>query len=455
MIYNLVHVKINLMKFTQILWLLSALLITQIAFAATTNIINLRIYPNKTTRVVFDMNTLATYQKFSLRHPARIVLDFNNTSKKFALNLKNLNNTPIKNIRFSKRAHHILRIVFDLHNRVKSHIFQLKPSGKHGYRTVLDLTPLQHSSNKIKKTLQTIVKSYATHKNKLRDIIIVLDPGHGGRDPGATGPGGTHEKNITLSIGLYLRRDLQKIHGIKVYMTRTRDVYPTLSQRLFLARRVKADLFVSIHADAYKNRTARGATVFALSQGRATSEAARWLADRENKSELLGGVNLADKSYMLSSVLMDLSQTATIGSSLKLGKDAVQQLHRITRMHSHRVQQASLYVLTSPSIPAILVETGFISNPHEELLLRKASHRRQIAKAIAQGIKNYLLANPIQNTFFTASIFGTKYIVQRGDSISKIAVKFKVGATKLEQINQLKSNKLFIGQVIRIPSKHD
>lgn len=443
------------MKFIRILWLLGALLIAHIAFATTTNIINLRIYPNKTTRIVFDMNTLATYQKFSLRNPNRIVLDFNNTSKKFTFNPKNLHNTPIRNIRFAKKAHHILRIVFDLNDHVKSHIFQLKPSGGHGYRTVLDLTPLQPTNNKIKKTLQTIVKSYTAHKNKLRDIIIVLDPGHGGRDPGATGPRGTHEKNITLSIALYLRRDLQKIHGVKIYMTRTRDIYPTLSQRLFLARRVKADLFISIHADAYKNRTARGATVFALSQGRATSEAARWLADRENKSELLGGVNLADKSYTLSSVLVDLSQTATIGSSLKLGKDVVQQLHKITPMHSHRVQQASLYVLTSPSIPAILVETGFISNPHEELLLRKASHRQQIAKAIAKGVRNYLLANPIQNTFFTASIFGAKYIVQPGDSISKIAEKFKVSTTKLEKINQLKSNKLVIGQVVRIPSKHD
>ena len=407
------HAKINPMKLMRIFWLISALLLTHIALAATTNITNLRIYPNKTTRVVFDMSAPTTYHEFSLHNPDRVVLDFNNTNKKFTLNRASLNATPIKDIRFAKKGHQALRIVFDLHNSVKSHTFQLKPSGGHGYRTVLDLTPLQKTVNKLKKTIESVAKNYAAHKNKLRDIVIVLDPGHGGRDPGATGPRGTHEKNITLSIGLDLRRDLQKIPGIKVYMTRTRDVYPTLSQRLFLARRVKADLFISIHADAYKNRAARGATVFALSQGRATSEAARWLADRENKSELLGGVNLADKSYMLSSVLMDLSQTATIGSSLKLGKDVVQRLRQVTRMHSHRVQQASLYVLTSPSIPAILVETGFISNPHEELLLRKASHRRQIAKAIAQGVKNYLLANPIQNTIFTARIFGAKYQVNR------------------------------------------
>jgi N-acetylmuramoyl-L-alanine amidase len=281
----------------------------------------------------------------------------------------------------------------------------------------------------------------------------VLDPGHGGRDPGATGPRGTHEKNITLAIGLDVRRDLQKIPGLKIDMTRTRDVYPTLSQRLYLARKVKADVFVSIHADAFRNRAARGATVFALSRGRATSEAARWIAERENKSELLGGVDLADKSYTLRSVLVDLSQTATIGSSLKLGLDVVDNLRQITKMHSSRVEQASLYVLTSPDIPAILVETGFISNPTEERLLNTRSHQEKIAKAIAEGIKRFLIDSPIQDTVFTERMFGGKYIVKTGDTLSEIADKYGVSISQLRQVNAINNNTLFIGQVIRIPAK--
>ena len=428
---------------------------TCLSLSAAVHISNIRIYPNKTSRIVFDMSGPTTYKQFSLYNPARIVIDFRNVSHTLKPSHSAFIGTPIKDIRFAKKANHTLRIVIDLKTTVKTHTFQLKPQAKRGYRTVLDLTPLNRSTNFTKHRSTTKVKKKTTPPLKnLRNIIVVLDPGHGGRDPGATGPRGTHEKRITLAIALNLRRDLQKIPGIKVYMTRTRDIYPTLSQRLYLARRVKADLFISIHADAYRNRSAHGATVFALSQGRATSEAARWIAERENKSELLGGINLTDKSHLLRSVLVDLSQTATIGSSLKLGKSVVQQLDQITKMHTRRVEQASLYVLTSPDIPAILVETGFISNPDEERLLNKPAHRKKIASAIEHGVKNYLIANPIQNTIFTAQIFGAKYIVRHGDSISKIATKFKVSTAQLRQINQLKSNTLFTGQVIRIPSKH-
>ena len=183
-------------------------------------------------------------------------------------------------------------------------------------------------------------------------------------------------------------------------MTRDRDVYPSLSQRLALARKVKADIFISVHADAYKNRSARGATVFALSQGRATSEAAHWIAERENKSELLGGVDLADKNAALRSVLVDLSQTATIGLSLKLGDDVLGNIAQFATLHSHRVEQASLYVLTSPDIPAILVETGFISNPTEERLLKTPSYQAKVALAIKNGVITYLNDNPTDNTTF-------------------------------------------------------
>ena len=399
-------------------------------------------------RVSFTASNKPRYTTISL--PKRYVLDFTHAQPSFTHSQSVFTGFPVENMRIGKKAHHILRLVFDLRVPCKVKTTLIKQNKSQQYHLNIDFTPLK-SDRKLVPLAQT-VPTPVSKPVTLRDIVVVLDPGHGGRDPGATGPRGTHEKNITLAIGLDVRRDLNKIPGIKVYMTRTKDVYPTLSQRLYLARKVKADVFVSIHADAFKRRSARGATVFALSRGRATSEAARWIAERENKSELLGGVDLADKSYTLRSVLVDLSQTATIDSSLKLGRNVVNNLQKITRLHSDRVEQASLYVLTSPDIPAILVETGFISNPDEELLLNTRSHQLKIANTIAQGIQKYLIDNPIQDTLFTARTFGGKYIVKKSDTLSTIGKKFNVSVTRLTQLNVIKNGILFIGQVIRIPA---
>lgn len=406
--------------------------------------------------VSFMTTAKPDYSSFLLKNPARYVVDFNNASQHFTPSSSIFAGSPIKDMRVAKKLNHGLRLVFDLHIDSKVISSVSKVSGKYPYKVSFKFIPSKSKQYWLPTKKTTAVKAVASPKKKtkkLRNIVIVLDPGHGGRDPGATGPRGTYEKHVVLKIGLNLRRDLQKIPGIKVYMTRSSDVYPTLSQRLYLARKVKADLFISIHADAFKRRSARGATVFALSRGRATSEAARWIAERENKSELLGGVELSDKSYTLRSVLVDLSQTATIGSSLKLGRNVANNLMRITRMHSKRVEQASLYVLTSPDIPAILIETGFISNPTEERLLNTRSHRVKIAKAIASGIKKYLVDNPIQNTIFTATMFGGKYIVKSGDTLSGIAAKFKVSSARIKAVNTIKHGKLYVGQVIRIPAK--
>lgn len=425
-----------------------SLLLVPVIHAANANSIskisNFSISSNTPYHISFDSNKKPTYKTLALRN--RYVIDISNAAQHFSIQKTELAHFPVKDIRIGKKANHVLRIVFDLRVASEVKTLLLQPTHSHQWRIHITFKPLKNSS------VLTTPASESPPKPKLRDIIVVLDPGHGGRDPGATGPRGTHEKKITLAIGLAVRHDLHKIPGIKVYMTRSRDVYPTLSQRLFLARRVKADVFVSIHADAFKRRSARGATVFALSQGRATSEAARWIAERENKSELLGGVDLADKSYTLRSVLVDLSQTATIDSSLKLGRNVLNNLSKITRMHSQRVEQASLYVLTSPDIPAILVETGFISNPTEERLLNTRSHQLKIAHSISEGIKKYLIDNPIQNTIFTARTFGAKYIVKKGDTLSGIAQKFNVSVKKLKQLNEIQKGVLVIGQVIRIPA---
>ncbi len=457
------------MTFKRGIILTFALLFSSILYAAPVKITNIRVGTTSAYQIVLDMSGPATFDQFTLKNPNRLVIDIKNAVKAFTPSQSIYRGFPVGNLRFATKKGNDFRLVYDLNTPCRVNASSLKPSGSRGYRILLKLTPTQHNPNlltlrnttaaaattkeKIQPTIEQNYQPSQTKAKKLRDIVVVLDPGHGGKDPGATGPQHTHEKVITLAIGLKVRRDLQKIPGIKVYMTRTRDVYPTLGQRLALARRVKADLFISIHADAFKRRSARGATVFALSRGRATSEAARWIAERENKSELLGGVDLADKGYMLRSVLVDLSQTATIGLSLKLGKDVASGLSRITKMHSSRVEQASLYVLTSPDIPAILVETGFISNPYEERLLRSSSHQTKIALAVSNGGKRYLIENPIQNTVFTARTFGGKYIVKAGNTISGLAAKFKVSIAKLKQVNDFKSNKLFAGQVVRIPAK--
>ena len=351
-----------------------------VANASPSQVTSVKIETTPQICLVLTLNKSTTYTKLLLKNPNRLVLDLTNTAPSTLIDQVNLNNTPIESIKTGIQPKNTLRIVLQVNNPN-----ELKIAG-----TMLN------SNYQIKLTVAAIPKPIT----RKRDIVVVIDPGHGGQDPGASGPNGTREKNITLAIGLDLRRDLQQVPGIKVYMTRDRDVYPSLSQRLALARKVKADICISIHADAYKNRSARGATVFALSQGRANSEAAHWIAERENKSELLGGVELADKNATLRSVLVDLSQTATIGLSLKLGDDVLGNLSKFSTLHSHRVEQASLYVLTSPDIPAILVETGFISNPTEERLLKTPSYQEKLALAIKDGIITYLNDNPTDNTTF-------------------------------------------------------
>lgn len=222
-----------------------------------------------------------------------------------------------------------------------------------------------------------------------RDVIVVIDPGHGGKDPGAIGLRGTKEKNVVLSISKKLQQRINATPGYRALLTRTGDYYLTLRQRLRIARQDKADMFIAIHADKWRNVTASGVSVFALSQRGATSEAARWLATRENASELMGGVVLNDKSHLLQSVLINLSQSAMIRSSLKIGRDILNYVKNIARLHHNRVEQAAFVVLKSPDIPSLLVETGFLSNPHEEQRLRSRLYQNLLAKSLTHGITDY------------------------------------------------------------------
>lgn len=400
---------------------------------------------NGYVRFVFDATNSVRYKKSQLANPPRLILDIQNANIAGNLNFPLSRKNPVKRIRAIDEGNGDLRLELDLKYLSNVRIFTLPPAsfGK-PYRLVVDFLAKGVPTKPIRQT-----------KPK-RDVIVVIDPGHGGKDPGATGPRGTHEKNITLAISKKLEAILDRQPGFDAVLTRKRDVYISLRKRLSIARRYKADMFVAIHADAYRDRSARGASVYALSGRGATSEAARWLAKRENASELMGGVNLSDKGSILKSVLLNLSQTATIRASLMIGGQMIHYLDRIAYLHHHRVEQAAFVVLKSPDIPSLLIETGFLSNHYEERRLRDPAYQHRLALAIAQGIRSYFTHRPPRNTWLAywrdhprANRF--QYVVHRGDTLSGIAQRYRISVRELAELNQLRTANLSEGQVLTIP----
>lgn len=410
-----------------------------------------------------------TYRGFFLQHPLRYVVDLKNTRSNMDFQYNPLIGTPVKSVRYCAHPDHIYRLVFDLSCSADAH---LAPVQSHGVGRDLKVVFTRKkneigsfswpfgrhvnakSSSKNETAVDQKKKSSridASHARD-RDIVVVIDPGHGGKDPGATGRDGTHEKNVVLGISKYLYRMLNKQTGFRAVLTRNADYYLKLRQRLRIARKDRADMFVAIHADAWKNRDAHGVSIFALSRRGATSEAARWLAVRENKSELMGGVDLQDKSSLLRSVLINLSQVATIRSSLAIGESVMGAVSKIATMHHKKIEQAAFVVLKSPDIPSLLVETGFISNLREERLLRSANYQQQLAHAIMLGIKSYFVHHPPRNTYLYVRKYhpginqAVKYTVQKGDSLSRIAAHFGVSIEHLMQWNHLHKTALAVGE---------
>jgi len=339
---------------------------------------------NNKSELVAILSKPTTYHVFSLANPQRIVLDFDKTnlrvkSLKEMLQRAKLIVPEITNIRVGYPRKKVLRIVLDLDRSVNFRVFSLAANKK----IILQLI----SINK---------KITAKHLPDSQSIVVVIDPGHGGKDPGASGMLGSKEKNIVLAIARKLAKEINQTPNMRAVLTRNGDYFVPLRGRLRLARRGKADVFVAIHADSWFNRRANGASVYALSQHGATSEAAHWLAGRENMSEL-AGVNaqeLQGQSYLLRSVLIDLEQTATIRDSLHLGRSLLADLHAVTSLHYRRVEQAPFMVLKSPDIPSVLVETGFLSNKQEELHLRDPVYQGKIARAILIGLQKYIKKYP-------------------------------------------------------------
>ena len=405
------------------------------------------------TRLVFDLSEAAEHKLFTLSNPERIVIDLERSAVKGSLNRVSLSKTPIKNIRSGKRGAKDLRIVLDLKDKTQPRSFSLPPNDQYGHRLVVDLVNQQSTPVKTEKS----VASAYTGK---RDIVIAIDAGHGGEDPGAVGPGRVKEKVVVLAIAKKLAELLNREPGFKAVLTRNSDYYVGLRQRTRLARKAGADLFVSIHADAFKNAKARGASVWTLSERGASSEMGRWLAGRENSADLIGGVGTLSgdsNNDLLEGVLLDMSMNSSIIHSREVGGYIQKQMGRVAHMHKKSVQHAGFMVLKSPDIPSILVETGFISNHGEARLLQNRDHQRKLAKSIFTGIKQHFYSKPPPATYIAWKQSGgdnpfTTYRVSRGDTLSLIASRNRIPLKRLREVNKLKSDKIRVGQVLQIPA---
>ena len=437
---------------------LNLLLLMQVAQAGT-RVEGLRIWPAPDhTRLVIDTASAVDHTIFALAGPHRLVIDLKDTRLQASLDKLDLSGSPIRRIRSAVRNGNDLRVVLDLQKSVKPRSFLLKPNQQYGHRLVVDLIDEGGTRvDKAKVATPTITHDAASK----RDIVIVIDAGHGGEDPGAIGPRGTREKDVVLNMAKTLHDLINSRPGYSAKLTRTGDYYIGLRNRTLLARKYNADLFVSVHADAFRTPEPKGASVFALSQRGATSETARWLAQSENRSDLIGGsgVSLEGRDDTLAGVLLDLSMTASINASLGVGSAILGQLGAVTELHKPGVEQASFVVLKSPDIPSILVEAGFISNPQEEKNLSTEPHRKRLCAAIMSGIDGYFRKTPPPGTLLAWQKQNgqmqnrvSRYRIQRGDTLSDLARENQLSVRELMHLNGMQSDRVMVGQTITIPA---
>ncbi len=407
--------------------------------------------PDK-TRLVFDLSAPSEHKIFTLNNPDRVVIDLDNARLNADLGGLDTRSTSIRKLRSGTRNQKDLRIVIDVAEPVSASSFPLAPNDVYpNYRLVVDL----EQSNKARAVVP-VKKADDGYDDNKRDIIIAIDAGHGGEDPGAIGYGRTKEKNVVLAVAKELERLLKAERGFAPFMVRTGDYYIGLRERTNRARKANADFFVSIHADAFKYASARGSSVYMLSERGATSEAARWLADKENESDLVGGVSLEDKEDHLAMTLLDLSMTHKRNASVQLGNSILGQMGQISTLHKKQVEEAAFVVLKAPDIPALLVETGFISNPQEARKLADKRYQQKLARAIFTGVTGYFRTHPPRGTLLaaekeTAPVFST-YVIRSGDTLSEIAVRRGIAVSDLRRLNDLKNDQLRIGQRIKIPN---
>jgi len=435
-----------------VMWLLSSSALAN----PTINSIRLHASPEK-TRLVFDVSEPLDHTLFVLENPLRLVIDLPGSALEKSVRRQSLGSnyfkgTAVTDIRYSSVRQADLRVVLDLSESVKPRSFLLNPIAQYGDRLVVDLFPTL--------TGESVLATESKIEQRLRDIVVAIDPGHGGEDPGAVGPGKTYEKTVVLAIAKRLADRFNAEPGFKAVLTRGGDYYVAHRDRTQLARDNQADVFISIHADAWKTASASGASVFAISQRGATSETARWIAEKENRADLIGGVgsvSLDDKDDVLAGVLLDLSMTASLSASLEMGAEVIKSISPINKLHKSNVEQASFIVLKSPDIPSILVETGFISNPGEAKKLRTAAHQKKMAGAIFKGVSTYFQKTPPEGTLLAQRVSQLPqvmaYKIKSGDTLSEIAQRYRVSQGALKSLNALKSDRLRVGQVLKIPER--
>ncbi|MCJ8297117.1 MAG: N-acetylmuramoyl-L-alanine amidase [Colwellia sp.] len=440
--YHRVLLAIAKLRAFRLLCVFTLLMLFSVSGFAANSIDGIRVWPApENTRIVFDVKTKPDYKYFTLSNPNRLVIDFTNTRNTVALKNLAANDPRVKLFRSSVNKGKT-RLVLELSQSYQLTVFPLAPAGQYGHRLVIDLYDKNRSKKNVSKPKQTV-----------GDIIIGIDAGHGGEDPGSIGGKGTYEKRVTLAIAKKLQKLINKEKGMKAVMIRSGDYYVNINRRTSLAREKNVDFFVSIHADAFHTPGPSGASVWVVTKRRAESELAKWLVNREKKSELLGGgggviKNTSDSHLALA--LADMSKEHSLGVSFGVANNVIKELKKVTKMHKKSPQNGNFGVLKSSDIPSILVETGFISNHREEKNLTWSKHQQRLANAIHLGIKNHFLAHPLTGSYF-ASVGYKKHKVRSGESLSVLAKRYNISMSKLKSINNLKSNSLRIGQTLKIP----
>lgn len=408
------------------------------------------------TRIVLDLKKTPNFSYFRLRHPDRLVIDLANTHNTVNLSKVHLYGKLLKRIRLSRAPKkQDYRLVLDLSRRVKPSVFPLPGTKKSNPRLVIDLPDHSKAPQSASRKSTKATKSSSAISHKQRNIIIVIDAGHGGKDTGAIGPDRIYEKNVTLPIAKRLAALFSREKGMKGMLTRKGDYFIPLDKRSEIARKDHADILISIHADGFSSSRPHGASVWVLSARRATREIDRWLDQSQQPTQLLGGagevLKTSPNDQYLAHALLDMSMDHSMNTGFTIASDIVDQLKRVTYMHKSKPQHASLAVLKSPDIPSMLVETGFITNHREEKLLNSASHQRKLARAIFKGVRNYYRRHPPLGTWYAAHYGKLKYVVKRGDSLSLIAKQYHSSVGKIKKANKLRSNVLHVGQVLVIP----
>ena len=440
-----------------------AALIAIPASAEPVHIKNVRIASQDgKTRVALDLDRRVEHKIFTLSNPHRVVIDIMpGRIERSALPLPT-GTGSVRRIRGANRNDGTVRIVLDMATPAKPRSFLLAPNGRQGDRLVIDLLPLG-APRTVKKAPSIVappVSARRSIKSTGRQIVVAIDAGHGGKDPGAIGTSGIREKDVVLRISKLLAAKINADPNMRAYMTRKDDRFVQLRQRMESARAAEADLFVSIHADSFKDRRVRGATVYVLSSKGATDEASKRLASRENAAHLIGGVALEDMDRTLASVLLDLSQNASLSASIDIGSEMLEEIGQVTTIRKRKVQQAPFLVLKSPDVPSVLVETAFISNPRDESNLGSRGYREKLARAMYAGIHDYFRTNPppgsrMAQLKHARPVRTVEHVIRSGDTLSGIADQYRVTMRRIRSANNLNNDKIVIGRVLRIPESQD